>query len=165
MPVVGNITYDKLEVGDSASCSRTLTEEDITLFATVSGDFNPIHTDPEYADQTLFKERVAHGMWSGCLIASTVNNLLPGPGTVYIEQSLHFIKPVKIRDDLTITITVKEKLPKGRVLLDCKISNQKKEVVVEGVAKVIAPSESVIIEKSELPSISIDGKPVNPGKS
>lgn len=156
MPLIGNMTYDELEAGDSATYSRTLTEEEIVLFATITGDVNPVHLDPEYAGKTIFKERVGHGMWSGALISYAVANILPGAGTIYLEQSLRFLLPIKIRDSLTVTITVKEKQTKNRVLLDCRVVNQHDKLVVDGQARVIAPTEKVSMEKPELPSIKVE---------
>ncbi len=156
MPIIGNITYDELEIGDSASYSRTLTEEEILLFASISGDVNPVHLDPEFAGKSVFKERVAHPMWSGALISTAVANIMPGPGTIYREQFLKFLRPIKIGDILTVTIKVTEKLPRDRVLLDCSVINQNNEHVVEGTAKVIAPTEEIRIEQPALPNVKLE---------
>ncbi len=158
MDVLENFTYDELNVGDSATYAKTLTEEHIILFAAASGDLNPVHLDPKYAETTIFKERIAHGMWSGGLISAAIATVLPGPGSIYLEQSIAFLKPVKIQDVLTATITVAEKLPKGRVVLDCEIYNQNGEKVVTGRAKVIAPKEKLSLDAAELPAISIGDK-------
>lgn len=127
-----NITYDELQEGDTASFSRTLTEDELVLFAAVSGDVNPVHLDPDFAAGSMFKERIAHGMWSGSLISAALATVLPGPGTVYLEQSLNFRRPVKLDDTLTVTLTVLSKLPKQRVLMGCKVHNQAGEEVVNG---------------------------------
>lgn len=151
-----NITYDELTVGASADFSRTLTEDELVLFAAVSGDVNPVHLDSEFAATTLFKERIAHGMWSGSLISAALATTLPGPGTIYLEQNLAFKRPVKLGDTLTVTLTVKEKLPKNRVLIDCSVSNQNGQQVVSGEAKVMAPTESVELQAPTLPNITIE---------
>lgn len=110
-----NTPYDALEVGQTASYSKTVSERDIQLFAEVSGDHNPVHLDAEYAATTMFKERIAHGMFSGALISAAVACELPGPGTIYIGQSMRFTAPVKLGDTLTVRLEILEKLPKFRV--------------------------------------------------
>lgn len=155
MEVLENLTYDELNVGDSATYSRTLTEEELILFAAVSGDVNPIHIDANYASQSIFKERVAHGMWSGALISAALATVMPGPGTIYLEQSLKFKAPVKLQDVLSVTLTVTEKLPRGRVVFECKVTNQAGEVVVEGSSKVIAPAVKQVLDRPSLPRIII----------
>ncbi len=150
-----NITYDELNEGDSASFSRTLTEDELILFAAVSGDVNPVHLDAGFAAESMFKERIAHGMWSGSLISAALATVMPGPGTIYLEQSLSFRRPVKIDDTLTVTLTVARKEPKNRVLLQCEVKNQKGQLVVSGEARVIAPTEKVSLPKPRLPQITI----------
>ncbi len=152
-----NITYDELNEGDSATFSRTLTEQELVLFAAVSGDVNPVHLDAEFAAQSMFKERIAHGMWSGSLISAALATVMPGPGTIYLEQSLSFRRPVKIDDTLTVTLTVLRKEPKNRVTFQCEVHNQKDQLVVSGEAKVIAPTEKVSLPKPRLPKINIEG--------
>jgi acyl dehydratase len=115
MTQVTNIPYDNLEVGQQASLERTVEERDIQLFAAVSGDNNPVHLDAAFAAETMFKERIAHGMFSGALISAAIACRLPGPGTIYLGQQLKFTRPVKLGDTLTVQLEVLEKLPKGRV--------------------------------------------------
>lgn len=155
MPLIGNTTYDELLVGDSATYTRTLTEDEILMFASVTGDMNPFHLDDDYADASVFKERIGHGMWSGALISSAVTNILPGPGTIYLEQSLRFLSPIKISDSLIVTIEIEEKLENHRILIACDIKNQHGELVVDGKAKVIAPKTKLNIEKPDLPEITL----------
>ncbi|MBP8225252.1 MAG: MaoC family dehydratase N-terminal domain-containing protein, partial [Acidovorax sp.] len=100
---IENVTYDELSVGQSARLLRTLTQADIQAFAAVSGDTNPAHLNPEYANDTLFHGVIAHGMWGGALISALLGTQFPGPGTIYLEQVLHFTKPVRIGDTLTVT--------------------------------------------------------------
>src|SRR6185436_15745044 len=117
---IENKIFDEIRVGDSASLQRTLTPRDIQLFAVMSGDVNPAHVDPEYAKNSLFHEVIAHGLWGGSLISTVLGTLYPGPGTVYIDQTLHFSRPVTIGDTLTVSVTVKEKFERTRhVVLDC----------------------------------------------
>lgn len=156
-----NHTYDELEIGDTAHVTRVLTQRDIQLFATVSGDVNPAHLDAEYAKSDMFHQVVGHGMWSASLISSVLGTQLPGPGTIYLEQSLKFLKPVAIGDSVTATVTVKEKKAKGHVVLECVCTNQHGKEVVRGVAEVIAPVEKVKRAVVALPEITMDvkGKP------
>ena len=93
---IENKTYDEIHVGDGASLQRTLSERDIQLFAVMSGDVNPAHVDPEYAKNSMFHEVIAHGLWGGALISTVLGTLYPGPGTVYIDQTLHFSRPVTL---------------------------------------------------------------------
>ncbi|MFL1453627.1 MaoC/PaaZ C-terminal domain-containing protein [Marinobacter sp. GN3S48] len=151
-----NITYDELNEGDSATFSRTLTEDELVLFAAVSGDVNPVHLDSEFAAESMFKERIAHGMWSGSLISAALATVMPGPGTIYMDQSLSFKRPVKLNDTLTVKLTVLKKESKNRVVLDCDVRNQKDEKVVSGEAKVIAPTKKVSLKKPRLPKIIIE---------
>lgn len=150
-----NTPYDALEVGQTASYSKTVEERDILLFAAVSGDHNPVHLDAEYAATTLFKERIAHGMFSGALISAAVACTLPGPGTIYVGQQMSFQKPVKLGDTLTVRLEILEKLPKFRVRIATRVFNQHDELVVDGEAEIIAPRKALTVELATLPPISI----------
>ncbi|MFS2138745.1 bifunctional enoyl-CoA hydratase/phosphate acetyltransferase [Duganella sp. Dugasp56] len=153
---IQNITYDELSVGQNARLSRRLTKEDILAFAAVSGDVNPAHVDPEYADHTLFHGVIAHGMWGAALISRLLGTALPGPGTIYLAQTLQFLKPVRIGDELRITATVTAKDDVNKhVLLDCEIKNQTGAVVLTGVATVIAPGEKVRRPRAQLPQLNL----------
>lgn len=156
MDTLENITYDELQVGDSASYTRSLTEEELILFAAVSGDVNPVHLDPAFAANSMFKERIAHGMWSGSLISAALATVMPGPGTIYLEQSLSFKRPVKLDDTLTVKLTVASKDPKKRVTMACRVTNQRDEEVVAGEARVIAPTEKMSLPRPQLPKITIE---------
>ncbi len=155
MTQVRNFPYDTLEVGQQARLQRTVEERDIQLFAAVSGDRNPVHLDAEYAAASLFKERIAHGMFSGALISAAIACELPGPGPIYLGQQLKFTRPVKLGDQLTVELEVLEKLAKGRVRLATRVSNQAGELVVDGEAEVLAPREALSIELPELPPIQV----------
>src|ERR1700678_4159020 len=102
MERIENRTFDELNPGDMASLVRTLTHKDIELFAILSGDVNPVHLDDSYAKSDMFHKIVAHGMWGGALIATVLGTELPGPGTVYVDQSLHFRRPVGLGDTITV---------------------------------------------------------------
>jgi acyl dehydratase len=155
MTTIENKTYDELQVGDTASISRTLTMQDIRLFAIVSGDFNPAHLDEEYAKSSPFREIIAHGMWGGSLISSVIGTQLPGPGTIYLSQNLKFTSPVKLGDVLVAKVTVKEKLPKNRIILSCECTDQDGNVAVSGEALVMASSEKIKRERVKLPAVAL----------
>ena len=148
-----NITYDELEVGMSASLVKRLTMQDIQLFAVMSGDYNPAHLDGDYAKSSRFHEIIAHGMWGGALISTVLGTVLPGIGTIYVSQTLEFCRPVHLGDALTVTVTVLEKLPKSRVIFQCTALNQADEVVLQGQATVLAPTEKISREVVSLPSV------------
>jgi 3-hydroxybutyryl-CoA dehydratase len=126
----------------SASFTRTVTEADIVLFTAVSGDLNPIHVNEEYARKTMFKGRIAHGILTAALISAVLGNQLPGPGCVYLSQTLKFLAPVKAGDTVTARATVTELVPeKKRVVLktECFVDDK---AVVDGEAVVMVPSRS-----------------------
>jgi phosphate acetyltransferase len=153
---IENITYDELSIGQSATLKRTLTLDDVRAFAAVSGDFNPAHLDPAYANQTLFHGVIGHGMWAGSLISAVLGTHFPGPGTIYLHQDLDFTKPVRIGDALEVTVTVitKDDLKK-RVELQCEVRNQHDEVVLRGMARVMAPVQKVKRPKVSAPQIRL----------
>ncbi|MDE2458988.1 MAG: bifunctional enoyl-CoA hydratase/phosphate acetyltransferase [Rhodospirillales bacterium] len=155
--MIENRTFDEIAIGDSASIVRTLTQEDIELFALVSGDVNPAHLDPTYAETDLFHKIIVHGMWGGALISAVFGTKLPGPGTIYLSQDLHFRAPVGIGDTITTTVTAREKKPeKQRVIFDCLCANQNGQQVITGTAEVQAPTEKVCRPRVELPEIRLN---------
>jgi 3-hydroxybutyryl-CoA dehydratase len=116
-----------------------------------------VHLDADFAAGTLFKGRIAHGMLTGALISAALAMELPGPGTIYLSQSLRFRLPVKIGDTITIKLEVTDKQDKGQfVTLDCKAYNQEDKLVASGSAKVKAPSEKLVIERPALPRVLIE---------
>lgn len=154
MTTISNTPYAELEVGQTASYEKSVEERDIQLFAAMSGDRNPVHLDAEFAAATPFKERIAHGMFSGALISAAVACTLPGPGTIYLGQTMSFTRPVKLGDSLTVRLEILEKLPKNRVRIATNVFNQHDEQVVEGVAEVLAPRRAQSVELKELPPIT-----------
>src|SRR5574344_787167 len=151
-----NVTYDELSVGQSARLVRTVTLEDIQAFAAVSGDINPAHLNPEYADATMFHGVIAHGMLGAALISALFGTKFPGPGTIYLGQELKFTKPVRIGDTLTVTATVSEKDDeKKRVKMSCLVTNQKGETVLKGDANLMPPTQKVRVEKILAPQIQL----------
>ena len=157
MEQIQNRTFDEIEVGDTASLVRTLTYRDIEVFAVMSGDVNPMHVDAAFAKSDMFHQVVAHGMWGGALISTLLGTQLPGPGTIYLDQSLRFARPVLLGDTVTVTVTVKEKnAAKKRLLLDCCATNQRGEEVITGLAEVIAPVEKISRPRVLLPEIDLN---------
>jgi len=133
-------TYDQLSLGDSDRFSKTVTDSDIYLFAGVTGDLNPAHIDEAYAQETFFKTRIAHGMLSAGFISAVIGTRLPGPGTVYMHQTLDFLAPVRIGDTVTATVEVIEKLEeKKRIRLKTTCTNQDGVTVLAGEALVSPP--------------------------
>ncbi len=142
--MIQNHTFDEIHIGDAAQLSRTLQAEDIQLFASMSGDVNPAHVDPEYARNTLFHGIIAHGMWGAALISTVIGTEFPGPGTIYMGQSLRFVRPVHIGDTITVRVSVSEIDAKNHhVTLDCHCRNQAGEDVITGSALVLAPTDKV----------------------
>ena len=111
--------YEDLKVGQEASMSRAVTEADIVAYAALSGDYNPVHLNPEYAASTVFKERIAHGILSAGYISALFGMKLPGPGSIYISQTLNFKGPVKIDDKVETTVKLVELMAKNRAKFDC----------------------------------------------
>ena len=156
MTTLANIPYDQLQVGDTATFQRTLTERDLVLFATVSGDLNPVHLDEDYARSSAFGERIGHGMWTGSLISAALAMVMPGPGGVYRGQELKFLHPVKLGDTLTVELEVLEKAGRAnRAVISTNVVNQRGEYVAKGKAIVLPSTESVEVDPVELPDIHI----------
>jgi len=156
---IENRTYDEIKVGDSATLTRTLKREDIQLFAIMSGDVNPAHVDPEYAHSSMFQEVIAHGMWGGSLISTVLGTEFPGPGTIYIGQTLRFSRPVKVGDTITVTVTCKQKQEQNkRIIFECLCTNQEGQKVIAGEAEVLAPTQKIRRERMELPEITISDR-------
>jgi phosphate acetyltransferase len=156
MEYIENKTFDEIEVGDTAELSRVLKPQDIELFAVMSGDVNPAHVDLEYAKADVFHKVIAHGMWGGALISAVLGTQLPGPGTIYLNQSLSFRRPVGLGDKVSVRVTVKEKITeKKQILLECECLNQDGECIIIGEARVIAPSEKVRRPRVILPEVHL----------
>ena len=137
-----NRVFAEIKIGDSASLVRTLRPEDIQLFAIMTGDINP-----------------AHGMWSASLISTVLGTQYPGPGTILVDQSLHFQRPVTIGDTITITVTVKQKFEHNHhVLFDCVCANQEGLPVVSGSVEALAPQEKIKRQRVTLPEVLISDK-------
>lgn len=132
------LTYDEIKVGDQASFTKTISESDIYQFAGITGDFNPLHVDKEFASHSLFKERIAHGILTAGFISSVIGMKLPGTNSIYLSQNLKFKAPVMIGDTVTAQVTVLEKIDKKKIiLLQTTVVNQRGETIIEGDASVM----------------------------
>jgi phosphate acetyltransferase len=153
---IENRTFDELLAGQQALLQRSVTADDIKAFALVSGDVNPAHVDAEYAEASRFHGVIAHGMFAGALISSVLGTEFPGPGTIYIAQSLHFHRPVRVGDRLSVQVTVIDKDAETRnVRLDCAVLNQLQQTVVSGEALVRAPTSKVLRPRADLPTLHL----------
>ena len=136
-------TYDasrEIRIGDTASMSKHIRDTDVRTFAEISGDRNPVHLDDTFAKTTLFGKRIAHGALTSALISAVLGMLMPGPGTIYLSQSLNFKAPVYIDDEITAKLEVIDYRPDKRITtIKCDIYNQDGKLVLEGEALVIAP--------------------------
>jgi 3-hydroxybutyryl-CoA dehydratase len=134
------MSFDTLEVGQTAEIRRTVSEADVVLFAGVTGDLNPAHLDEVAAQAGPFGGRIAHGMLSAGHVSAVLAMKLPGPGTIYLEQSLRFTRPVRIGDTVTARVEILELIPgRRRVRLATTCANQEGEVVLKGEALVMVP--------------------------
>lgn len=132
------LKINELSVRQTASFSKTITETDVYLFAGVTGDINPAHLNEDYAKNTFFKGRIAHGMLSAGLISAVIGVQLPGPGAIYASQTLKFLAPVRFGDTITATVEIQEIYPeKNRVVLKTYCTNQNGTVVTSGEAVVL----------------------------
>jgi 3-hydroxybutyryl-CoA dehydratase len=137
-----------LQVGETASLSRTITEEDVQAFAALTGDENPVHLDEEYAKTTRFGRRVAHGMLGASLISAVLGNQLPGQGSVYLSQTLQFVAPVFPGDTVTARVTVtRVREDKPIVTLETTCSNQRGEPLIKGEAVILLQSTASQADK------------------
>lgn len=134
------MTIQEITLGNCASTTKTVTETDVYLFAGITGDLNPAHTNEVSASQTPFGGRIAHGILGAGFISAVLGMKLPGPGTIYLGQELKFTRPVHIGDTVTATSTVREIIPeKNIVKFDTVCTNQRDEIVIQGMATVMPP--------------------------
>tara|TARA_R110002049_G_scaffold245814_4_gene419872 strand:+ start:217 stop:693 length:477 start_codon:yes stop_codon:yes gene_type:complete len=157
MSQIRNYTYDEITIGQTARYSKQIEMRDIQLFAALSGDVNPVHLDAAFAATTQFKECIAHGMLSGAIISAAIAMELPGPGSIYLGQSLRFRLPVKIGDTITVQLEVTEKKDRRSIVtLDCKVLNQSGKLVVTGTAEVMAATEKLELPRPAPPSVHVE---------
>ena len=153
---ITNKTYDEIKIGESATLTRTLTKQDIQLFATVTGDMNPAHLDESYAKTDIFHQIVGHGMWTASMFSVLLGMQLPGPGTLYLSQTLKFLKPVHLGDTITASVKVLKKDDAHKhITFQTLCANEKGEHVLEGEALVLAPPEKVCWQAQPLPEVQI----------
>ena len=156
---IQNKTFSEIEIGDTANTEHTLTQRDIQIFAIMSGDINPAHLDDEYANSSMFKGIIAHGMWSGSIISTVLGTQLPGPGTIYLSQTLKFMNPVREGDSINAMVkTIAKDEKTKRITFECLCTNQEGKTVVKGEAVVIAPQEKIVRKAIDLPSIELKEK-------
>jgi 3-hydroxybutyryl-CoA dehydratase len=140
-------TISEITIGMTDSFQKTITETDVIIYSGITGDLNPAHINDEYARSSMFKERICHGMLTAGLISSVLGMKLPGPGSIYLGQTLKFTFPVRIGDTIKAIVSVKEiNIDKNKVVLETICENQNKEIVLKGEAIVMPPKE----EKNEL---------------
>ena len=133
-------TIETLKVGDRATFTKTLSESDVYLYAGITGDMNPAHIDQHYAEKTFFKTRIAHGMLPAGFISTVLGTRLPGPGTIYLRQSLNFRAPVHFGDTITASVEIVEiMVKKNRVRLKTACENQDGVIVLDGEALISPP--------------------------
>lgn len=132
--------FEDLKVGMTDLYSKTVTDADITLFAGVSGDTNPIHLDAEFAKESRFGQRIAHGMLAASYISAVLGTRLPGPGCIYLGQELKFLNPVKLGDTVRARVTVTEILPEKKRVRLKTVCTVGQTVVVDGEALLFVPS-------------------------
>lgn len=131
--MVREVKFADIAIGDTASFSKTITEHDVYAFAGLSGNFNPVHVDEEFARHTRFKGRIAHGLLAAGLISTVIGTALPGANAIYLAQELVFKSPVMLGDTLTALVEVVEKIEaKKRIIFKTSVTNQNGVVVIEG---------------------------------
>jgi len=137
---MNSLSIEQIKVGDKAETSKIFNETDVLDFARISTDHNPAHVDSNYAEKTIFKKQIVHGMLVGSLFSSIFGVQLPGLGSIYTKQALKFTKPVYFGDEITAIVTVKElNIERNRVTFDCVAMNQNSEVVIVGEAEIMPP--------------------------
>lgn len=153
MSLLSNHTFDEITIGQSAVYSKTVTDQDVQMFAAVSGDVNPLHLDADFAATTRFGERIAHGMLTASFVSAALAMELPGPGCIFMEQSLKFRLPVKIGDEIKVRLEVTAKNDRRKsVTLDCKAYNSDEKLVLTGTSVVIAPAEKLSLPYPKAPA-------------
>jgi len=134
---MSELAYEDIKVGDEASLTRTITEAHVVNYAGLTGDWNPVHSDAEHAAQSMFGERIAHGMLVAGLISAVLGTQLPGPNSLYLGQDLKFVAPVRIGDTVKVVVTVTDKRDEKRIIkLRTTAYNQRGEMVIDGSAVV-----------------------------
>ncbi|MFT6072918.1 MAG: phosphotransacetylase/acyl dehydratase [Alphaproteobacteria bacterium] len=153
---ITNKTYSQINIGDTATLTRTLTKQDIQLFATVTGDMNPAHLDEAYAKTDIFHQVVGHGMWTASMFSVLLGVQLPGAGTLYLGQKLNFLKPVHLGDTITASVEAIKKDDKHKhITFKTLCLNENGDHVIDGEALVLAPSKNIVWDALPLPEVQI----------
>jgi phosphate acetyltransferase len=155
MQYIENRTFAEIKIGDSADLTRTLKQGDIEMFAVMSGSVNPAHMDATLASSDTFQAVITHGMWGGALISAVLGTELPGPGTVFVDQNLRYATPVGLGDTVTVRVTVLAKSAQNHVTLACLCLNQNGDTVIDGQARVIAPTVKIRRPRATLPEVHL----------
>ena len=134
-----NLPFEKLEIGLEASMTKTIEAEDVKTFAELSGDTNPVHTDPEFAAKTQFQQPIVHGLHSATFFSAIFGTLLPGPGSVYISQSLQFKRPIYVGDTVTATVSIQSIDQEKRRIFFHTICRARQRVMIDGEAEIYLP--------------------------
>ncbi len=140
--VAHGYAFEDLEVGMIELYGKTITDADIILFAGISGDINPVHLNHEFASETMFEGRIAHGMLTASFISTAIGTKLPGPGCIYVSQNLRFKAPVRVGDTVVARVTVTKLIPEKRFVelkTECVVS---KAIVIDGTATVFVPTRN-----------------------
>ncbi len=148
--------FEDLRVGQTAVVARTLTEADIVMFAGISGDTNPVHINEEFAAGTMFSGRIAHGMLTASFISTVIGTRLPGPGSIYLSQSLRFKAPVRVGDTLWARATVTELVPEKRRASLATTVTVRDKIVLEGEAVVMVPLRAMVARPKAALAVSGD---------
>ncbi len=157
--LVENKPFSELKVGDSATVSRTITLDDLRLFAAATGDANPSMIDPGFADNSIYREVVANGMWSGAMLVNLLGCQLPGLGTILVDQNLRFLRPIMVGDTATFKVTVERKYERTQhVLFDAEVILENGLRAITGTLEVLAPTEKIIRPRVSVPEVMISNR-------
>lgn len=157
--LVENKPFSELKVGDSAAVTRTITLDDLRLFAAATGDANPAMIDPQFADNSIYREVVANGMWSGAMLVNLLGCKLPGLGTILVDQNLRFLRPIMVGDTATFKVTVERKYERTQhVLFDAEVILESGLRAITGTLEVLAPTEKIIRPRVSVPEVIISNR-------
>ncbi|MCP5366992.1 MAG: MaoC family dehydratase [Hyphomicrobiales bacterium] len=137
--------YEELEEGMTKVYGKTITDADIVMFSGISGDINPVHLNHEFAAETMFEGRIAHGMLTASLISTVIGTKLPGPGCIYVSQTLKFRAPVKAGDTVMARCTIDKLIPEKRFAVLSTKCTVGEKVVVDGEATIMVPSKENVV--------------------
>ena len=157
--LVENRPFSEIKIGDSATVTRTITLDDLKLFAAATGDANPAMIDPQFADSSIYREVVANGMWSGAMLVNLLGCQLPGLGTILVDQNLRFLRPIMVGDTATFKITVERKYERTQhVLFDAEVILESGLRAITGTLEVLAPTEKIIRPRVSVPEVILSNR-------